>query len=240
MGYVDVHSHIIPGVDDGPDDIELSKRMLQASYDAGFTTIIATPHCCKGFRKYSLNDVIELCLILNEYAQEHISRDFQVLPGQEIYFNEESLRLINSEQVLPIARGRYVLLEFDPGVSYSHMRRAIREVSMSSYQVVLAHFERYECLYDFNNIRELRSLGILLQMNYSDIGGSWFNKSTKFCRKCLINGYVDFLGTDMHDDASRGPHVKRALKWMKNHLDEEYLKAITEINAKSILNKDKG
>lgn len=240
MGYIDIHAHIIAGVDDGAETIEESKRMLQNAFKKGFTTIIATPHCNKGFANYSKNEIIEQCEILNQFAKENISSDFSVLPGQEIYCDSSSMKMISSGQILPLANSKYVLLEFDPDVSFSNMRRAIREVTMSNYFVILAHIERYACLYDPDNIQEIRRHGALMQMNYSDIGGKWYRKNTAFCRKCLRNKYVDFLGTDIHSANENTIKYDKAINWLNRHLDNEYIKCITESNAVKILLTDKG
>jgi len=240
MGYIDIHSHIIPGVDDGPETIELSKQMLNKAFEEGFSTIIATPHCSKGFRRYANDVIVNYCHILDQYAKEHISPDFSVLPGQEICYNESSLKLIHSGNVVSLANSNYILLEFETDVSFSHMLRAIREVSMSPYFVILAHIERYACLYELKNLQEIRQLGILTQMNYADIGGKWFQKSTSFCRKVLRRGMVDFLGTDIHDISTRSSKAKPALRWMHQNLDAEYIKRITETNAQNILLNNKG
>lgn len=240
MGYIDIHSHIICGIDDGPTTMELSEKMLQKAYDEGFTTIIATPHCSKGFKRYSKEDVMKQCETLDRYAKEHIFSEFNVVPGQEIYYNEASLRRIQAEEVIPLGTSNYILLEFDPDVPFSHMLKALREVSMSTYFVVLAHIERYACLYNTKNLLEIRQMGILTQMNYADIGGKWYQKSTAFCRKCLRNGLVDFLGTDMHDDALRASQAVSAFDWMSKNLDADYIKHITETNANDILFTNKG
>lgn len=241
MGYIDIHSHILPGIDDGAETMEISEQMLRKAYDEGFTTIIATPHCSKGFRKYSKEDVIQKCEILDNYAKLHISPDFKVLPGQEINYNEAALKLIHTGEILPLANSNYILMEFNPEVSFSSMLMGLREVCMSPYFVVLAHIERYVCLYDLKKLQEIRNLGILTQMNYSEIGGKWYQKSTSFCRKCLRNGMVDFLGTDMHDATLRDSKAKPAFHWMHQNLDKEYLRCITELNAQNIfLNKNKG
>lgn len=234
MGYVDIHAHIIPGIDDGPKTIEESRQMLHTAFEEGFTTIIATPHCSKGFGKYSKDDVMRHCAILNQYAKEHISPEFSVLPGQEIYYNEASMNMIRSGEVLPLAQSNYILLEFDPDVTYSHLLRSLREVSMSPFNAILAHVERYACLDNISNLREIREMGVLTQMNYASITGRFYQRKTAWCRKCLRNGLIDFLATDMHN-ISMISNLKPVFKWMQNHLDSNFIQSLTDLNAKNIL-----
>ena len=235
MGYIDIHAHILPGLDDGPETIEDSKRMLHKAYDEGFTTIIATPHCSKGFRSYTIDEVLLQCEILKQYARENISQDFIIFPGQEINFNASSMELIREGKVIPIAGSKYILLEFDPDITFSNLLAGIREASMSRYMIILAHIERYRCLYNFKRLNEIRKLGILTQMNYEDIGGKWYRRSTVFCRKCLYSGVVDFLGTDMHDVSTRSSKSNSAFKWMYRNLEPEDIERITKLNARQIL-----
>lgn len=235
MGYIDIHAHILQGLDDGPETIDESKKMLHKAFEEGFSNIVATPHYSKGFRSYTADDVLAQCDILNQYAKEHFQIDNMVLPGQEIYYNAASLESIRSGSIMPLAGSKYILLEFEPYISFSSLLAGLREVSMSPYFIILAHIERYKCLYDLKNLKQIRQLGILIQMNYADIGGRWYNQTTKFCRKCLFNGLVDLLGTDMHDVASRSSKANKAFQWMYRNLEPEYITCITETNAQNIL-----
>ena len=234
MGYVDIHAHIIPGIDDGPKTLEESKQLLYAAFREGFTTIIATPHCSKGFAKYTKETVLNHCAILDQYAKEHISPNFSVLPGQEIYINESSLKMIRLEQIIPLANSAYILVEFDPDISFIQLLRSLREITMSTHLVILAHIERYTCLKDFSNLKALREQGFLMQMNYQSIIGGVFNPKSQWCRKCLKSGMIDFLATDMHNKESLH-QIKTARKWLQRKLEINYLQSITSNYANSIL-----
>lgn len=235
MGYIDIHAHIVPGVDDGSKSNRESVEMLRQAYAAGITTVIATPHYSKGFQTYTTEDIKRYCKALEKHAQKHISPDFKVYAGQEIFYNERSLEMIQSGEVISLADSNYILLEFSPEISYSSLFQALREVAMTSYFPVLAHVERYVCLREEDRMEELRALGVMLQMNYAHIEGKWYDADTKWCRKMLKENFIDVLGTDMHNSKDRGPRVDAAMDWMKKHLDEEYLEQITTLNAQAIL-----
>lgn len=235
MGYIDIHAHIIPGIDDGPKNNRESVEMLKAAYESGITSIIATPHYSKGFCDYSVEDVKKYCRALDKYAKANISPTFHVYAGQEIFYNEKSLEMIKSGQVLPLADSQYILLEFEPGVAYQTLYQALREIAMSPYFPVLAHIERYRCLREQDRVDELHQLGVMLQMNYAHINGKVFDTDAKWCRKMLKQGLVDILSTDMHDTGERGVRMEQAFAWMKKNLDEEYLEELTSLNAKAIL-----
>lgn len=232
---IDIHAHIVPGIDDGSKSNRESVEMLRLAYEAGLGMVIATPHYSKGFCDYTTEDVRTYCRALEKYAIQHIDPHFRVFAGQEIYYNEKSLGMIQRGEVIPLADSNYILLEFEPTISYSAMFQGLREIAMTPYYPVLAHVERYDCLREKGRIEELRSLGVMLQMNYAHIGGNWFDADAKWCRQALKAGYIDILGTDMHNATDRGPRMEEALSWMEKHLNEEYIEALTKGNAQIII-----
>lgn len=235
MGYIDIHAHIIPGVDDGSKSNRESVEMLRMAYEAGITTVIATPHYSKGFQTYTAEELKRYCAALEKYARTNICPDFKIYVGQEILYNEKSLEMLQSGEAIPLADSNYILLEFAPEVSYSALFQALREIAMTPYFPVLAHVERYACLREGDRIEELRALGVMLQMNYAHIGGKWYDANTKWCRQMLKENYIDVLSTDMHNSKDRGPRMDDAMEWMKKHLDEEYVELITTLNARAII-----
>ena len=242
MGYIDIHAHIVPGIDDGSKSNRESVEMLKQAYEAGVTTVIATPHYSKGFQTYTTEDVKRYCRALEKHARAHINPEFRVYAGQEIFYNERSLEMIQSGEVISLADSNYILLEFAPEITYSALFQALREIAMTPYFPVLAHVERYFCLRERGRIEELRALGVMLQMNYAHIGGKWFDVDAKWCRQMLKENYIDVLSTDMHNSKDRGPRMDVAMEWMRKNLDAEYLDQITRLNAQAIIgiqDKDK-
>lgn len=239
MGYVDIHAHIIPGIDDGSKDNKESVEMLRKAYEAGITTIVATPHFSKGFCDYKTEDVRRYCKALEKYARKNICPDFCVFPGQEIFYNEKSLEMMKSGEVISLADTKYILLEFSPDITYTALYGALREIAMTTFFPVLAHVERYDCLREDGLIEELRQLGVLLQMNYAHVAGKWYDANAKWCKRMLLDGMIDIMSTDMHNGTDRGPRIEKAMEWMQKHLDEEYIEEITSTNARNILGMSK-
>lgn len=235
MGFIDIHAHLVPGVDDGSKSNKETVEMVKLAFQAGITTMIATPHYSKGFQDYETDDIKKYCRALEKFVQKNVSPDFRIYAGQEIFYSERSLEMIQSGEVISLADSQYILLEFAPEVTYSLLYQALREIAMTPYYPVLAHVERYVCLRDVERIEELKNLGVMLQMNYAHIGGSWFDADTKWCRQMLKAGYIDILSTDMHNSTDKGPRMEEAMKWLRKHLTEEYLDRITCRNAQIIL-----
>ena len=238
MGYIDMHAHIIPGIDDGSKDNRESVEMLKQAHAAGIRTVIATPHYSKGFCDYKVSEIFRYCNALEKFAKKHIDPEFRICPGQEIYYNGHSLEMIQKGEVISLAESNYILLEFDPDITYSALFQGLREIAMTPYYPVLAHMERYRCLREKDRVEELIHLGVMLQMNYAHIGGKWYDSDTIWCRQMLKAGYVDILSTDMHNSTDKGPRMEEALIWIKKHLDEEYAAQITYTNAQMIIGKE--
>jgi len=234
---IDIHAHILPGIDDGSRTMEESLRLVKMSTEAGFDTVVATPHYSEKYGPECIREILEaLCLELrNIYPQ------FQICSGQEILYHEGLTEKLKSGQALAIADSRYVLIEFSNGVSFGTVCRAVRRMNDAGYIPILAHVERYDCLRDKKNLLEIRRSACLLQMNYDSISGSWFQPEVRRCRKMILNGWIHLLGTDMHRTDFRKPKPQKAFKWLSKHLPQERYEALTYRNAKYVIeNKDLG
>lgn len=232
---IDVHCHVLPGIDDGSSSNKESVEMIKMAWEQGVTSLIATPHFSKGFTDYEYEEVKKYCKALERYVQKHISPDFHIYTGQEININEYSLSRIHSGEIITLAESNYILIEFEPDVTFHSMYAALHEIAMTPYFPVLAHFERYRVLREKGRMEELADLGILMQMNCGSIIGNQFDKNVKWCRRMLSEGVVHLLGTDMHNCGERGPRIEEAFAWMEKNLDDDYIEEITVLNAQNII-----
>lgn len=168
-------------------------------------------------------------------AEQQFDVIFPVFPGQEILYSSDTRRLLDEGKLLTLADTRYVLVEFMPEVPYSTLFAAVRELRMAGYVPILAHVERYHVLREDGRIEELIHDGAKIQINYSSVGGSWYSKTTRWCRKQLEEQNVHFLSTDMHDPLYRSPDTEAAEKWMQKHLEPEYIRMLVHGSAREIL-----
>lgn len=238
MYIFDIHSHILPGLDDGAKNEDESLKMIQIAYEQGIQKIMATPHYSRRYHHYQVEELWEMSWTLEQKAKEKkiVDQEFHIYPGQELFCSEEMMEKLRKGQVLTLAGSTYILVEFFPGTSYSSMYRSIREMTMLSYRPIIAHVERYPELREENGrIEELIGSGALLQMNYTSVAGSWYGKDTRWCRRMLQEEKIHFLGTDMHNTTSRKPEVREAVAWMGKHLDHDYVKSICCKNPERVL-----
>lgn len=231
---IDVHAHILPGVDDGSESLEESCKMLELAASQGIGAVIATPHYShsRGITGYPEK--------LEELKQEIQKKlpDFQLYLGQETYCKEELFKDLENGQALSLNGSRYVLVEFDPLVPYQNLYRGVRQLITMGYVPIVAHMERYRCLREERNLQNLRQSGCLFQMNYDSLNGNIFQSETRWCRNQIKKGYIHFLGTDMHRIDWRAPRIRESLKWLQKHTDEEMLHKLLCENAKKVLKNE--
>lgn len=230
-GIVDIHAHILPGVDDGARDLEEASALAAKAAGQGIRTVIATPHYS---RQGETRDYRQLL----QGVQEEIRKtypEFKLYLGQELYYHEDLGDRLLGGQALAMAGSIYILLEFSPGTPFSRMSRGIRNLCGLGYIPVLAHAERYECLRENGMLERLRETGALFQINYESLTGHWYDRDVLWCRKQIKERRIHFLGTDMHRMDYRPPEINRALDWLDKNVDGEYRDDLTGGNARRIL-----
>jgi len=144
--YIDIHSHILPGIDDGSKSMEETIRMLHIAAEEKITTIIATPHYEAGGDNPSVEYLKD---VLNQVQQEayKVNKDFRLFLGNELYYSESIVEDLKSGKALTLAGSRYVLVEFSYTVDFRTMYRGINNIIYNGYIPILAHAERYYCIH---------------------------------------------------------------------------------------------
>ena len=235
MSIVDMHCHILPGVDDGPATMEETLETLRTAQRQGIKAMIVTPHFHPGRYVVAADRVLEtLRRVKRAAADEGI--DLKLYPGQECYYFSGLIGELESGNVLTMNGTRYVLVEFENETQYSTITFAVRELRDSGYKPIIAHFERYRCLYQRKErLEELRTGGVKLQLNFDRLieKGSFLHPNS--WRKLVREGYVDFLGSDTHGMAFRPLHVDRAMAWMDVGVSPEARREILVDNPRLLL-----
>ena len=231
----DVHCHVLPGVDDGPETLEDSMRVLREAARQGVGALIVTPHFHPArYQVYASQITDGIGMLEDKIREENLP--LRLFPGQECYFFSDLIRYLDAGNVLTMAGTRYVLVEFDPGILFSGLRNAVRILISSGYYPMIAHYERYQCLRDDpERLAQLRYDGALLQMNFDTllIKNGFFHRNP--WQKLLKEGYVDFLGSDTHGMDFRPPHFDKALAWMRADVDPWLTETILQRNVQMLL-----
>lgn len=238
-GYIDMHCHILPGVDDGAKDIEEMKEMLKIAYQEGIRCIIATPHYHPRRGKEKPEILIEQAILLRDTAHA-IDENFRIYLGTEIYFGQDVIQKLKEKQIMTMNRRNYVLVEFSTAETFSYIQQSLQQLQFSGYEVILAHVERYGCITDNPELAmQLWEMGIHLQINAGSICGDSGRKIKKFVRGLMDEDIVFCVGTDAHDIKHRPPHMRKAAEYVQKKYGEEYARRIFFSNAKEMLKKKK-
>lgn len=236
-GYLDLHSHILPGVDDGSKDWEMTMQMLKLLYEQGVRHIVATPHNYPGNRKQDNEVIRQLVKEANERAKQ-IADDWEILSGNEVLYRRGIAEEIAADHILTLAGSRYLLVEFYPGERYRDIYQGLKELIEAGYLPVIAHMERVQALFENeDNIWEVIKLGALIQVNSTSLNGGFFDRRASRLRKFIEEGIVHFLGSDCHNVTDRPPMMKDCLEKLYKKLPESCLDRILYENRDRFLQK---
>ena len=218
----DIHSHVLPGIDDGSKNWDMSMEMIRQSWEAGVRKIIATPHFLPWRHTIIAHQVPGLCQEAMERAKKELGIDIQIYPGQELYYAASVIDALAEGRALTLAGTRYVLVEFDEGAPYSDITDAVRRLTRNAYKPIIAHVERFSALRDEAHLDEIMSLGASLQSNAEEMQRGLFDKTKSWLKKRYQNEDIRFIGSDMHNLTSRPPITKKTLSWFDKHLEADY------------------
>lgn len=235
MKKIDIHTHVLPEVDDGAKNWEVCLEMLARSAECGVEKVIATPHYLPWRPGNTPNQIRELCMETQKKLEKKHGISIDIYPGNEIYYNMDVIQLLKEGKVLSLANSRYILVEFGTGESYQVLCRAVKDFRDAGYIPIVAHVERYACLRQEGKLQELKEMGALFQMNVEAIQGGILNADSRWSKKCLVSQKIDFLASDMHGLQRRTPLKSEDLSWLQKKIDIQYQKQLLYKNAQRIL-----
>jgi protein-tyrosine phosphatase len=204
--YVDIHAHVLPGIDDGPEDLEQALTMVRAAAESGTATIAATPHLRPDFPDVHVHELAGRCQEVRE-AIERERIPIRLVSGAEVSVvwavdaSDEELALASYGQ-----RGTDLLIE-TPTMKLVGMDRFLCQLQAKGYRVTLAHPERsLDFQRDDASLRELVAHGVLLEVNAESVHGSEADGRTRrFARRLLTEGLAQVLASDGHRGDSWRP-----------------------------------
>lgn len=204
-GYIDIHAHVLPGIDDGPDDLEQSLAMARAAVHSGISTIAATPHLRPDFPGVYVHEIAGRCANLNDaLAREQIA--LEVVPAAEasltwaLEASDEQLRLASYGQ-----RGTDLLIE-TPFTQIIGLDRFLYQLRAKGFRITLGHPERNpDFQRDATRLRALVDQGALLQLNAASLVGSPRRRANRAARDLLAAGLVHAIASDGHRGDSWRP-----------------------------------
>lgn len=221
---IDIHCHILPGIDDGPIDIETSIEMLKTASNDGISHIVATPHFIYN-DKPSIKDIKDLVILLEERINlKHIA--VKLLSGADIRLTYELIYGIEKNEIMTINSSRYFLLELPPLLP-PNLDTFFLSIEKRGFIPIITHPERnYKFFSSIDKLKSLKDAGALIQITAMSITGEFGNQIKSFSRMLLRKGMVDFIASDAHNTAHRPPLLSRAYKETANFLNKKEAKKL--------------
>lgn len=230
----DFHSHILPGIDDGSSNLDITKRMIDIELNSGVDTIVATPHYyCD---KQSIEDFLFARNNAYKQVRDYYADNMFKLPdiklGAEVYYSHY-LNNISNIKPLCIEDTNYLLLELPYKEITSFVIDGILSLADNNgVNLVIAHIERYLNFTSYKSLLPLLNSGVLGQIN---CGSLLDHKTRKRVYKFIKDDYVHLIGTDAHNDTSRPPYMSEALSVLSKKFSPNFTKKIM-FNATAVLN----
>jgi protein-tyrosine phosphatase len=215
----DMHSHLIPGVDDGSPDLETSLQLIGRLADLGYKKLITTPHIMVDSYPNRAVDLAERALNLKEEIRK-AGIDVELEISAEYYADSHFMELISRGEILTFGQN-HVLFELSFIQAPDNLGKTIFELQHRGYRPILAHCERYS--YWVGNMKKMEEFvdrDLELQLNINSLTGTYSPAIAKFSEKLLDSGLISYLGTDCHHaghlnlltQAASNPHLRKYLE----------------------------
>jgi protein-tyrosine phosphatase len=209
---IDLHCHILPGVDDGPRDLEESLAMARIAAADGIQVIVATPHTLNGIYTNRKTEIIDKVRSLHgTLKSENIP--LRLFPGADIHFGSDLIPGLERGEILPINGGKYILIEMEKESLPMTVRESFFELRIKGYFPIVSHPERNSLIQRHpERIEEWIRHGALIQITAGSLTGS-FGRRAHDCSKWLLEkGLVHIIASDAHSKDRRPPVLSEGLK----------------------------
>jgi protein-tyrosine phosphatase len=225
--YIDLHSHLIPGIDDGAKNMQDSLDLIRGLRDLGFKKIITSPHIMSG----GYNNTPEIILSGRDKVREALAAnniDVEFDAWAEYYLDETIMPKILNKQLMTMG-DNYVLVELSYLIKSHNATSYFYSMITNGYKVVLAHPERYpyyhsESLDEYMNIKDQ---GVYFQLNIASLTGTYGQSARNIAERMIDNNMIDFVATDLHNE--------RHLNYIRDSVKLPYMEKI--INYPKLMNK---
>lgn len=227
-GFIDIHTHILPGVDDGAGNQAQALAMVRQAYEDGTRAIVLTPHYRGRFKATDLQERFDR---FSELVRREIP-EMKLYLGSEIYYEQATPEALLTKQALTINKSPYCLLEFWPGAVKAQVLSGVWETVRYGYIPILAHPERYGIFRkEPKLIDQVLDMGALLQLNADSILGKRGWGIARFCQRLLKEQKVHFIASDAHDVKKRPALLKKCWQKVCRRWGEAYADALFYDNA---------
>ena len=233
---IDIHSHILPGLDDGSKNMAETLGMVRQLHEAGFKTLIATPHVLEGRDFLSPAEILAAIEQVRQAVAE-AGIPVEILPGAENYIFPDLIKWVRGGKLLTLGdRGKYILVEL-PMLEIPHYTEQVFfELQVLGITPVLAHPERNKGLSDEpERILDWAKKGILFQLNLRSLSGHYGPQARQLADIMLNSDLIHFIGSDAHRVSSRELTYLEGLHKIQDIVGETRYQELTRLNPQTIL-----
>ena len=236
---IDIHCHIIPEIDDGPNSIEESLAMADIAENDGIKTIVATPHFLEGLYQPTSYYILNKIRNLNNYLASN-NINLKIISGADLHISHEIVERIKSNEFLTINGTRYVLIELPSQFLHDKIKELLRKMINNSLIPIISHPERNylfqrspNLLYDY--IKD----GALAQVTAMSITGDFGYEAKRTAKKMIINRLVQIIASDAHSKESRPPILSKALNAVSKILSPDEAYDMVQTIPEAVINGNK-
>ena len=231
---VDLHSHILPGIDDGAKTLEDAVAMCRLAAEDGTDTMVATPHRYDGVHE---NWPAETLRALLAELQAAVGPEPRLVLGSELHFTHDiAEKICDTRDAISINEGPYVLIEFPPFVIPVGCEIALYKITSAGFRPIVAHPERNRAVQEKpERYYNLSELGLYSQIDSASLAGKFGKEAEATARLLLAHNMTHAIGSDTHSPRRRRPGLSRALEVAAGIVGEEAARALVDANPRAIV-----
>ncbi|MEI4768797.1 CpsB/CapC family capsule biosynthesis tyrosine phosphatase [Psychrobacillus sp. FJAT-51614] len=235
---VDIHAHILPGVDDGPGTLIESIELIKQALKEGITDIISTSHAYNPHYDVSKNTVLEkIELLKNEMEKQNLS--INIHSGQEIRIQDSTIERLKSEDALTLAKSKYVLLELPTSSVPVYTVKIIQEILNLNKVPIIAHPERNRAIAEKpSRLLKLINHGAIAQITAGSLSGHFGRNIQKLSLQLVDANLVHTYGSDVHNTKTRPLLFDKGLSYLEKHKRLDAVDIFLENNARIVENEE--
>ena len=234
---IDIHSHILPYMDDGASSWDISLKMCQQAYEDGIKTIVATPHTLNGIYDNYPKVIEEKVKTLNQKLKEN-NIPLQVLPGSEVHLRGDIIEKLKKQEIITLNKTNYILLEFSTTQIPLQIEEILFQIQIIGLTPILSHVERnLEFQHQPALLANLIQKGALTQLTAASLCGAFGTKIRKLSQELLANGLIYCIASDAHSNSEQGrsPTLSKAVSEASKIIGQKPAQDLVQTNPQKII-----
>lgn len=230
----DLHSHILPELDDGSQSLRESLAMAQMAVESGVRAIVATPHCSFD-RRQEVKTAYQLLI----RALEETGIPLKLYLGMEIWGSEDTSRLLRDGNLYTLNGSNYPLIEFSFDFSGEEATQILQDVIQAGYRPLVAHPERYSFIrYIPEYVNEWQQMGCLFQLNRGSLLGRFGEEIQEMAFALVDRGFATVVASDAHSPRMRTPWMQDVYQLLTHEFSPAAAHCLLQRNPRSIINNE--